>query len=155
MVSRQSCTLIYSRDGTRDWMNYLPNSSSSWFKRHATRILRECVQFRPKTSVAQECNKKAIWRKLSDWVQQHCGCAQQEIISQGVKRTAGSSALAVCGVMDALPGYAESAESPHARPGLTRTALETSLTTASADLGPGLPLRQMWCKPDWEQSCWF
>lgn len=42
-----------------------------------------------------------------------------------VKRTAGSLALAACGVMDALPGYAESAESPHARPALTRTALET------------------------------
>lgn len=41
-----------------------------------------------------------------------------------VKRTAGSPALTACGVMDALPGCAESAESLHARSTLTGITLE-------------------------------
>lgn len=65
--------------------------------------------------MAQEWNKKAFWRKLSDRVQQQWLCPAGDHQPR-VKRTAGLPALAACGVMHALPGYAESAESLHARP---------------------------------------
>lgn len=76
---RQSGTIIYSGEGARGQLDQL------FTHRHAARIQRGWVHPKPKPSMAQEWNKKAFWRKLSDRVQQHSGCAQQEIISQESK----------------------------------------------------------------------
>jgi len=76
---RQRCTIIYSGEGANGQLDQL------FTHRQDTRIQRGCVHPMPKTSMAQECNKKAFWRKLSDRVQPHSVCAQQEIISQESK----------------------------------------------------------------------
>lgn len=108
------------------WMNYLPIDMLQGFK-EAVLIL---------------CQKH-LWHRNA--TRKHFGGSCQTEFSSTVavpsrsssaksKRTAGSPALAACGVMDALPGYAESAESLHAHPTFTRTTLEAQLTVSHNSL---------------------